>query len=506
MEFKILDVYEKPARNAKSRVYLTWDNWNDYSFLTLFGLIYVDKDSVQHEIGSIKIGFFGQKESERKLIKGETFQRTIYENHFSVGQSDEYYKNLNSFGEEIRDEILYGLRDIAKSPEIYQRAISENVTRISLLRSVSPTSVTGQFRRLSGGDSELTDYKFDFNAPRTRNQAERIKLTIEVVPYSMPPTNIHVIIGRNGVGKTHLINNMINSLMDESSSKKFGSFEPEFALNVDKLFANLISVSFSAFDETEPRSERRDKTQGVQYSYIGLKKIQTANEKNPGPKSTTILRNEFFTSLSNIKLSRKTYRWQEIIAMLDSDVMFQESEVKSLIEIEDSEQFKTEAFETFRRLSSGHKIVLLTLTRLVETLQERSLVLIDEPEAHLHPPLLSAFIRALSKLLTVTNGVSIIATHSPVILQEVPKSCVWKLRRAGAESKAERLEIESFGENVGVLTNEIFGLEINKSGFYKLINDSIEENQNYDDVVAYFNNHLGMEARSIIMSIISNKD
>jgi len=73
--------------------------------------------------------------------------------------------------------------------------------------------------------------------------------------------------------------------------------------------------------------------------------------------------------------------------------------------------------DTFRKLgklSSGHAIVLLTITRLVE-LDERSLVLIDEPEVHLHPPLLSAFVRALSDLLIELNGVAIVATHSPVM-------------------------------------------------------------------------------------------
>ncbi|MGN9540532.1 AAA family ATPase [Escherichia coli] len=63
-------------------------------------------------------------------------------------------------------------------------------------------------------------------------------------------------------------------------------------------------------------------------------------------------------------------------------------------------------------MSSGHAVVLLTLTRLVATVEEKTLVLIDEPESHLHPPLLSAFIRALSDLL-LDNGLSIIATHSP---------------------------------------------------------------------------------------------
>lgn len=112
----------------------------------------------------------------------------------------------------------------------------------------------------------------------------------------------------------------------------------------------------------------------------------------------------------------------------------------------------------FGRLSSGHKIVLLTITRLVETVEERSLVLIDEPETHLHPPLLSAFVRSLSGLLINRNGVAIIATHSPVVLQEVPRSCVWKVRRSGRVTEVERPEIETFGENVGILTREVFGL------------------------------------------------
>src|SRR5581483_11473983 len=104
-----------------------------------------------------------------------------------------------------------------------------------------------------------------------------------------------------------------------------------------------------------------------------------------------------------------------------------------------------------------------------ESVEERTLVLLDEPEAHLHPPLLSAFVRALSALLTNRNGVAIIATHSPVVVQEVPKNCVWKMRRSGAWVSMERPEAETFGENVGVLTREIFGLEVTKSGFHRML-------------------------------------
>jgi predicted ATP-dependent endonuclease of OLD family len=98
--------------------------------------------------------------------------------------------------------------------------------------------------------------------------------------------------------------------------------------------------------------------------------------------------------------------------------------------------------------------------------------LLDEPEAHLHPPLLSAFIRALSDLLVNRNGVAIIATHSPVVLQEVPKICVWKIWRNGREVVVERPEIETFAENVGILTRKVFGLEVANSGFHKLLSES----------------------------------
>ena len=141
---------------------------------------------------------------------------------------------------------------------------------------------------------------------------------------------------------------------------------------------------------------------------------------------------------------------------------------------------------------------------MIETLQEKSLVLIDEPEAHLHPPLLSAFVRALSELLISTNGVAIIATHSPVILQEVPKSCAWKLRRIGSEAISERLNIETFGENVGTLTNEVFGLEVTNSGFYKLLFKVAQENDDYNGALNYFERQLGMEARGILRSYYAN--
>jgi hypothetical protein len=223
------------------------------------------------------------------------------------------------------------------------------------------------------------------------------------------------------------------------------------------------------------------------------------------PKSPTILKNEFVKSVEKCRLGAKNERWIRALEMLETDPIFNEAEVSQIARLSLNDEFKELASDIFNKLSSGHKIILLTITRLVETIEERSLVLLDEPEGYLHPPLLSAFIRALSDLLIKRNAVAIIGTHSPVVLQEVPKSCVWKLRRHGANAVAERLEIESFGENVGLLTQEVFGLEVTDAGFHKIINDLAIKTRSYEEAALILGNQLGLEGRAILRNLLFSK-
>lgn len=130
----------------------------------------------------------------------------------------------------------------------------------------------------------------------------------------------------------------------------------------------------------------------------------------------------------------------------------------------------------------------------------------DEPEAYLHPPLQSAFIRAISNLLNHRNGVGIVATHSPVILQEVPSSCVWKTHRSGQVIRAEKPEINTFGENVGALTRDVFGLEVTHTGFHKMIAESVEKGMTFEEIEELFDNQMGREAQGISLALTSHRD
>ncbi|HHY2675698.1 TPA: AAA family ATPase [Bacillus toyonensis] len=511
---------KEPGFNPESEnpdsetVYLIKDNWNDwFDYKTMFKLVYKKQDRTSY-IGEIKIGEYGM-ERDGAVYVSPNIPNSFKEldvQFFSLGQDVSYYKNLNELGEDLRFEILAKLKDVALNNLLFEEALNEEIMGRSLLRSVSRSSVRGQFRRLAYGDSSLTPYKFTYITPEEDSSNE---LTFEVKPNSNPPSNVHILIGRNGVGKTHFLNNMIKSLVLTNSNKDYGRFYSNLEDDDEEIFASIVSVSFSAFDQTKPLPQREDNSKGIKYSYVGLQRqSSTDNEisddktmyeketEQSYPKSVRMLGKEFSGSLRAVIKASKTTRLIMALRTLEADPIFKDIGISAIV----FEKNIRKSRKIFQKLSSGHKIVLLTITKLVETVEERTLVIMDEPEGHLHPPLLSAFTRALSDLLKTRNGVGIIATHSPVVLQEVPKSCVYIINRSNRDISIDRPEIETFGENIGTLTREVFGLEVTQSGFHKLLTDAVEEIGDFDSAIDYFNDELGMEARAIIRALLLYRD
>lgn len=478
--------------SAPSRltVYLIKDNWNDFSYQTLYQITLFDENGVEHDLKYIKIANFGQTTDERIELPEEFEQ--LDDRFFSLGQSDEYYSTIQSLSPQLKEAFLNSIRDIIFDEELQLRALEEVVTSVSLLRDTSLVTIKGQYKRILNGDAILTPYNFSYETIQTEREAG-YTLSFQIEPESNPPTNVHVLIGRNGVGKTHLLNNMVKSFIRADDAR--GEFiipQDEWG-DTGEFFSRVVSVSYSAFDPFEPYNESDYPT----YSYIGLKNVDKSL------KDHNELAKEFFHSINHCFSIGKKEKWLNAVKNLESDPLFNEMNITQLVE---RTLDKRRTIKLFKRLSSGHSIVLLTITRLVEKIEEKTLLLLDEPEAHLHPPLLSAFIRALSDLLISRNAVALIATHSPVIVQEVPKSCVWKLSRFGYEAKAERFENETFGETIGLLTREVFGLEVKESGFYKLLNEDVNNKLTYDEIIQKYNDQLGFEAKLLLRSLLSNSN
>jgi hypothetical protein len=498
--------YAIPEDSAGPAAFLLHDNWDDwFRFETLYLLVIRDHDGELTQVGQVKIGQFGMEADQQSPALPDVFER-LDDRFFSLGQDSSYYDRLNQLGAETRAEVLTALHDIAADEDLYPRTLGEDVATVSLLRAVTHTSVVGQFRRQAHGGLHLTSFRFIYRTPAPADLPDLgATLDFEVIPESEPPTNIHVLIGSNGVGKTHLLHHLSHVVAGELAPVADGR-PGTFSLDADgeraDNFTNAISVSFSAFDRFEPIGGSNPR-----YAYIGLKRVRRnkTNEKPLPPKDPRTLAIEFGKSVQECRQPPRRGRWQRALQLLAGDPIFADAGVIELADLATTDVGDT-ARDLFRDLSSGHKIVLLTMTRLVETVEERSLVLLDEPEAHLHPPLLAAFVRALSDLLINRNGVAIIATHSPVVLQEVPRACAWKLRRSGDVLVAERPEIETFGENVGVLTREVFGLEVTRSGFHKVLRDAVAQGQSYAEILERFDGRLGGEARALVRGLIAVRE
>jgi AAA domain, putative AbiEii toxin, Type IV TA system len=477
----------------------------------MYDLVVFDASGAEHSIGNVKIGQFGMAESQSRPNIEQTFDE-IGAAFFSVGQDDSYYVQLNDLGHQLREHVLASLNDLAVHPELFVRALEEDVTTESLLRSVTASTVSGQFRRLARGGERLTRYSVRYQFPATTYRPGATQtLPFDVFPESEPPSNIHVLIGRNGVGKIFLLNNMFRALAEaEPDPVHFGSVESHYLFEESgpqSTIANLVSVGFSAFDAFNPVAAGNLPNSKVRHAYIGLKQQdqETSSIRN-APKSLESLADEFVASLRVCRVGARASRLATCLDLLNTDPVFREWQIGEAVFSQQSEVADATARDVFLALSSGHKIVVLTITRLVELVEESTLVLFDEPETHLHPPLLSAFIRALSELLTNRNGIAILATHSPVVLQEVPRSCVWKIRRSGQTTVAERPEVETFGENVGVLTHEVFGLQVTDTAYHRLITQRVDTSGNYEQAIEELHGQVGGEARGIIRALIEERE
>lgn len=483
-------------------VLLSFSSWNDYSFQTLFDFIYVDTNGNTNKIGQIKIGFIGQVEAKSTLHEIEPAFQFLEDNFFSIASSVEFYQNLYAFGKEFGDEVLKNLNCVLLVPDALAKAKPEKVFKSSLLRNAHLKTLRNQLKRIRNGDSPLSDFYFSFK--RNEGKYANLNLDFTVVAESLPPTNIHALIGRNGLGKTTILNGMVDSIV-KGKSHDSGMFVNSYGEKIEKgFFSSVISIAFSAFDPFNKIVDQKDNNNGFSYHYIGLKEEDNHKTFHTGYLTKLFLNcsESVYECLSN---SYKRKLWLETMGDMGTDENFRDLEVLKLAEIEPMDVI-FECQKTLESMSSGHAIAFITVSMLIDKIQERSLVLFDEPESHLHPPLLSTLIRILSKLLYKRNGVAIMATHSPVVIQEMPKDCCWILTRFGDSLRFDRPSIPTFGENIGVITKEVFSYELENSGYFELFKQKVKDGYSFEEIVKMFNNEIGKEGLAVLMVMVALRD
>ncbi|MFE0654160.1 AAA family ATPase [Streptomyces sp. NPDC059534] len=471
--------------------YLAKDSWNDYGFVTSFQLFVRLQDGGRVDVGDVRIvnvemsmdGW--RRTSDRLPLRFETLDI----GYFSLGMEDDYYETLRAdLPRDMALDILKSLNDIAYAWEPDQAVPNQPVFRASLFRDRTRWDLDRTCRVAQGLRARIVPFCWSYT-PEQKGLLPAHKFTFETTPGLLPPTNLHALIGRNGVGKSRLLHAI-------AAKATAGEIAVEAASGgEDNSFTSCVVISFSPFDRpyTEPPEAM------VPFHYISLR-----HPTEPRLKSDAELREEFVKSFATARIGARGRRWLSAVETLNyaaSGFLDDDMDVIDAMIREGSQRKLEESMgEVFDNLSSGHAVVLLMVTRLIQVVSERTLVLIDEPETHLHPPLLAALTNALSWLLSDRNGMAVVATHSPVVLQEVPASCVWNMTRHGDELTARRPDVETYGESVGELTYDVFGLEVSSTGFHAAIAAEVANGGTYEEITRRFTG-LGSEARSLLRAM-----
>ncbi len=152
--------------SGRSRVFLVYDNWDDYGYKTTFDLVVFDNEGRAVDFGPVKIMQKGMQHGHVVLPR-EPFEY-LGENYCSLGQKQNYYELFANLDFKIREPLLRGLRDCVSDLTIFDQ-FNEPAMETSLMRSIDYRTIRETFRGALTGQVSLTAFKFSYRFPKSNN-------------------------------------------------------------------------------------------------------------------------------------------------------------------------------------------------------------------------------------------------------------------------------------------------------------------------------------------------
>lgn len=531
---------QSPARNvspvdADRALILLGDNWNDYSYRTLYTLFYKKGDTT-HRVGTLKILKQGQREGGLPLPVGRAKGLQFSKQFVSLGTSIDYYVRLIELG--ILEKVRGLFNDLSSHPQL-RRAFSKE-----------PGLATSLYRDLARPDDYYDEIARTVAAGGVPPGEDQFTLTftpagsLDPITFALggtetsgarrltrPSRRAGIIIGPNGVGKTHLLASLARVAYAPPAEREQLAAN-EGVITEGPGFPNILAVSYSSFDNfvppilegDDPAERRADFIAGHgRYIYLGMRDpagLIEASDVVPRLVTQAELAETFANHITRI---RELDRFKTLADIMQP--VLEEVSVRAYAGIPQLEKpneeddfwdldkdrveqlntwFGEDPAEAFLKLSSGHKIVLHQLAGMTAMLQRHGLVLIDEPETHLHPPLLAALMSAIRRLLSKQRAYALVATHSPVVVQEALADQVVIL--AGREPTiAKPPSIETYGENVGALSREVFGFYPTAGDYRNVLDRMVTAYETVEGVEEALGSRLSSQALAHVMATIARR-
>lgn len=546
IRFWVVPSKSRPYSSPPPCFVLEQDNWNDYGFRTQYHLTYRGHDksgkTEETSIGPVKILRKGQTEDDPLQLSVEF--SSLSGDYCSVGQSLDYYERLNKIGDAGR-VALDGLRDVVSHPELVEEFESEEGWSTSLFRyqTEGPAAFLNLARGLTNGDYSKAPGlhpSFSFRPTGWLNSLELTSTSggpsAGYPATSILPERVNILVGRNGSGKSTFLARLARVAYASPNMRTLRPLRDIGELTPMGLgFPRIITVAFSPFDTfLFPTSDDRTREQvrkelqsGTgRFTFIGLRDMAEEEQAENTPallrnvpedelesrltlehrlqtrlKSSEKLEKEFTEFIAKINKSEKRLKALRYALQKIGGEVFSASRIPLAGHIDE-----VTSRVWFSSRSTGHKVSLLVVFGLAANLEPTSLVLIDEPETHLHPPLLAGMMHALRELLQQWESTAVVATHSPIVVQESLAKHVHVVVREDDVGASRAVESETFGESVGVITSQVFGLVHDATDFHNVLDTLVERYQSMDAIESFFKDgELSHQARAYVLGRLAQR-
>ncbi len=144
-------------------------------------------------------------------------------------------------------------------------------------------------------------------------------------------------------------------------------------------------------------------------------------------------------------------------------------------------------------LSSGQRLFAYIVVNLLGVIRRNSLVLIDEPELFLHPTLEIQFIKMLKQILASFNSKALLASHSEVIVREVPADCVHVFARTENGLAITHPPFQTFGGDIQRISSYVFGDNSVSKPYEKWLEQKFEEFGSAEALIEAMDDNLNEE-------------
>jgi len=468
-----LNSFDRPGKYP-CFVLVSDDGWSDGYAHLQFNLYYFHTEYDYDSYGLVKIikreSSQECSESQDYYVKNDglpdEFLRLPAE-FCSLGQDVQYYKQIkNRFGDSY-ESVFLALNDAAVFPHIDD--LFRNTKYYSCLtREDEAERLIREAQLLLQGRKVADRYRFKYRFKPIYAENE-----IEFVFNFRDDTHllqrrIYAVIGKNGVGKTLFITQLPIDLSDKDSN----AFTPS-----KPILSKVISIANSPFDGFK----RAKNTAKLNYYHFGL-------TKNNGEAQVAKSKDDFIAELLDATKKIRLYGRTDHLKKVLDKLVFTEAIGDLFVKIhKDNREIldidTTKLSRLLSKMSSGESTMLYLFMSLEAEMRYDTLLLLDEPETHLHPDAIAELLSSLDDMLVDYKSCCVMVTHSPLLVRELTSDCVYVMEREDNMVILRKPGVETIGAGLNTITDDIFGSKNVQRNYKKRLSE-LAFDYKYEDLKA----------------------